>query len=425
MLQKILEHVLGRVARAVVKKYRPKIIAITGSVGKTTTRAACSAVVETRFRVRASAKNYNNELGVPITILGCAAPGRSPLKWLGIFLKGAWLLFSNDGLYPQVLILEMGADHPGDLAYLTSIAPPDIGVVTAVSAAHTEFFESIEGVLAEKKIVVTSVRVGGAAIINMDDAQLEKIRGEIRVPIFSFGFGDGASVRGRDVTVRYDSTGAPDGMEAEVVVDGQEMTIAVARALGRPVIYAALAAIAVGRAMELSAADMQRGLASFYPPAGRMRIVDGIKHTVLIDDTYNASPRAAREALDVLATVHTDGRRIAVLGDMLELGALTESAHREIGTCVADLKIDVLVTVGATARFIADAARASGMSDGAIFSFDTSVAAGAFIQERMHVGDLILIKGSQGARCEKIVKEIMAEPLRAEELLVRQDKTWV
>ncbi len=425
MLKRTLQRLLGSLARAVIRKYRPKIIAITGSVGKTTTRAACVAVLSTRFRVRGSDKNYNNELGVPITILGCDAPGRSPFAWLGIFLKGLWLLFENDALYPQVLVLEMGADHPGDLAYLISIAPPDIGVVTAVSAAHTEFFSSIDGVLAEKKIVVTSLDADKAAVINADDEQLNKIVEEIRAPVVSYGFSDNASVHGREVMVRYDAEGRPEGMEAQMLLDGQEIGLMVPRALGRPVIYSALAAAAVGRAMLLDVAEIQLGLATFDPPAGRMRIIDGVKRTTLIDDTYNASPRAAREALDILAQVRSGGRRVAVLGDMLELGALTEEAHREIGRHAAQLGVNLLITVGVAAHFIADEARAAGLDESAVFSFDASPEAGVFLQDRMHEGDVILIKGSQGVRCEKIVKEVMAEPLCAEKMLVRQGAGWV
>lgn len=425
MLKRTLERLLGSLARAVVRKYRPKIIAITGSVGKTTTRAACVAVLSTRFRVRGSDKNYNNEIGVPITILGCDAPGSSPFSWLGIFLKGLWLLFENDARYPQVLVLEMGADHPGDLAHLISIAPPDVGVVTAVAAAHTEFFASVDGVLAEKKVVVTSLSADNAAVINADDENLKKIIGEIRAPVVSFGFSVGATVQGREVEVRYSADGKPEGMEAEMVLDGQEVGLIIPRALGRPVVYAALAAAAVGRAMLLDSAEIQLGLATFDPPAGRLRIIDGIKRTTLIDDTYNASPRAAREALDILVQVKASGRRIAVLGDMLELGALTEETHREIGRHAAELHVDLLITVGAAAHFIADEARAAGLYDSAVFSFDVSPEAGKFLQERMHEGDVVLIKGSQGVRCEKIVKEVMAEPLRAEKLLVRQGKGWL
>lgn len=426
MVKQVLEKLLGTLARAVVKKYRPKIVAITGSVGKTTTRAACVAVLGMSFRVRGSMKNYNNELGVPISILGCDAPGHSVFKWGGVFLKGIWLLLANDPLFPQVLVLEMGADHPGDLAYLMSIAPPDVGVVTAVSAAHTEFFNSVEGVLEEKKVMITTLTENHFAIINGDDENLKSIVGEVRARLTSLGFSGDAHVQAQNVSVAYDSDGIPIGTHAEIRVDGSQFVVVIPRTLGVPVVYAALAGVSVGRALGLSSDEIQKGLMTFEPPAGRLRILEGIKHTTLIDDTYNSSPHATHAALDALANIQAHGRhKIAVLGDMLELGALTEETHREIGRYAAKSGITTLITVGFASRFTAEEAREAGLGEDHVFSFDTSVEAGSFLQERLQEGDVVLIKGSQGVRCERIVKEVMAEPLRAEDLLVRQTNKWL
>jgi UDP-N-acetylmuramoyl-tripeptide--D-alanyl-D-alanine ligase len=425
MLKHTLEKLLGIVARAVVKKYRPKIVAITGSVGKTTTRAACVAVLSTSFRVRGSLKNYNNELGVPISILGCDAPGHSIFKWIGVFLKGVWLLLANDPLFPQVLVLEMGADHPGDIEYLMSIAPPDVGVVTAVSAAHTEYFNSIEGVLAEKKVMITTLAEDHFAIINGDDENLKSIVGEVRARLMTLGFSGDAHVQAQKVSVAYDAEGNPEGTHTEIRLDGREFDLVIPRTLGVPVVYAALAGVSVGRALGLESDEIQKGLMSFQPPAGRLRILDGIKHTTLIDDTYNSSPHATHAALDALASIQARGHKIVVLGDMLELGALTEEAHREIGRYAAKSGITTLITVGPASRFTAEEARGGGLGEDHVFSFDTSAEAGSFLQERLHEGDTVLIKGSQGVRCERVVKEIMAEPLEAEKLIVRQSKEWV
>lgn len=426
MIKRTLERMLGTLARAVVRKYRPQIVAITGSVGKTTTKSACVAVLAVRFRVRGSEKNFNNELGVPLTIIGVDAPGRNPLKWFACFLKGALMLLDSDPLYPQVLVLEMGADHPGDIGYLMSIAPPDVGVVTAVSAAHTEFFESVDGVLAEKKKMVTRLAADKTAIVNADDEQLASVRGEIEAHRVTFGFSAHAQIRAGEITTRYGAQGTPLGTEVQLVADEETAPLYIPDAVGRPVVYAALAGVAVGRAMGLGFPEIQLGLNAFTPPAGRMRVIAGIKKTTIVDDTYNASPRAALEALDAVAQLQNARRKIAVLGDMLELGALTESTHREVGTaCAASHAFEMLVTVGPAARFIAGAARAGGMLESDVFSFDSAPDAGAFLQDRLHEGDIVLVKGSQGVRCEKIVKEIMAEPERASELLVRQSEKWL
>lgn len=424
-MKRLVTRGLGILARQVVKKYRPTVVAITGSVGKTTTRSACVSVLSARFRVRGSAKNYNNELGVPLTVFDMEAPGRNIASWVALYWKGILQLLVNDPLFPQVLVVEMGADHPGDIAYLMSIAPPDVSVVTAVSAAHTEFMGSVEGVLREKKTLMTGIGADKIAIYNGDDEYLPSVveAGEIRARTLSYGFVSGASVRGKEVTVTYDESGNPSGMEAQVIIDGSQQTIRIPRVLGRPAVYAALAGSAVGYALGMSVHEIEQGLSTFEAPAGRMRIIEGIKGVTLIDDTYNSSPKAAHEALAIVSTM--PGRRIAVMGDMLELGSITEAAHREVGNAIALAGFDMLVTVGPLSKFIATQARESGMDEQAVFSFDTAEEAGVFLQDRIRDEDIILVKGSQGVRCEKIVKELMADPLRAEELLVRQSKAWV
>lgn len=416
MIFRALTFLLGWCARAIVQKYRPRIVAITGSVGKTTTCSAVAAALSRSWRLRASAKNYNNELGVPLTIIGADAPGSSPFAWCGIFLKAFWLLAVRTNSYPLLLVVEMGADHPGDIAHLIKIAPPDVGVLTAVSPAHTEFFGSVAGVLAEKKLIPASLRPSGVAVLNVDDELVNSIVGEISCRVVTVGASDAADVR-----VEYELTAT--GTRVHVYAD-EDMTFNVHGVLGAPVAHACAMAIAVAQSLGCSSAQIRDGLFTFQPPSGRMRLLDGVKRTKLIDDTYNASPRAAREALEALAKYPTAGRRIAVLGDMRELGALSDKLHEEIGALIVSLQIDLLITVGADARFFARGARAAVMSEDRVFSFDAPYEAGKFLQERMQEGDLILIKGSQGIRCEKIVKEVMAEPERAGELLVRQGKGW-
>ncbi len=378
MIKRTLERMLGVAARAIVQKYKPKIVAITGSVGKTTTKTAIAAVLSQRFRVGWSAKNFNNELGVPLTILQRDAPGRSPVAWIKLFFRAVALLVGTDPLFPQIFVIEMGADHPGDIAYLLTIAPADVGVLTSVSAAHTEFFKSLDGVLAEKKLVVTQLAPHGIAIINGDDALCASLAPEIRAHLFSFGFGETVSVRARSWQFH------PDGMTAEIMVEGEVISVRLRGVIGRPVIYSALAAVQVGAALGLTLSEIHDGLTQFEAPEGRMRLLGGIKNTVLIDDTYNASPSAFLEAIDALTSLPTPHHHIVVLGDMLELGALTEDAHRRVGARVAEQHCDLLITVGAAARYSAEQARTAGMDENAIFSFGNSVDAGKFLQERMH-----------------------------------------
>lgn len=416
--------ILGVMTRRIIKKYAPRIVAITGSVGKTSTKVACAAVLGTKFHVRSAAKNYNNVLGLPLAILGLDAPGLNPFKWLANFYEAVRLLCTRDPRFPRVFILEFGADHPGDITYLCSIAPPDVSVITAISAAHTEFFGSVEGVRAEKKIIATGLASTGTAILNRDDALVDSIANETRARVVTFGFG-GGQIKCTRTQVHYNADGTPSGTEIGVQTDGGEVGMFVPGVLGRPVAYAALAAVAVGQVFDMTIEEISRGLAAAQFPPGRMRIISGIKQTTIIDDTYNASSRAMTEAVRALVELHADHHRIAVLGDMLELGALTEDEHRKIGLLVATSPVDLLVTVGAASRFIGTAAVEGGMDEAHVLHFDSSDSAGRFLQDKIEQGDVILVKGSQGVRCEKTVKEIMAEPARAGQLLVRQDKKWL
>ena len=204
------------------------------------------------------------------------------------------------------------------------------------------------------------------------------------------------------------------------------MPVLLPKVIGYNSIYAALAAAAVGIAFDMNLVEISKALEKFDSPRGRMNLIDGIKHTLIVDDTYNSSPLSVTSALDIVSKIPVirGARKFAVLGDMLELGNYSEEGHREAGRYVFTSGINKLIVVGERARDIARGAEQASMLRDNIFHFANTEDAGRFIQNRMRQGDLIFIKGSQGMRMEKIVKEIMAEPLRAKGLLVRQDETW-
>ncbi len=193
--------------------------------------------------------------------------------------------------------------------------------------------------------------------------------------------------------------------------------------MGRAQSYAAAGAAALGLILGINLVKIAEALGSYAPPAGRFKIIDGIKGSVIIDDTYNASPLAMQEALKTLGELKAE-RKIAMLGDMLEIGKYTLEAHEAMGKLAAET-VQILVTVGDKAKFIAESARGAGTSRDSIFEFQDIYGAGKFLQDKIQRGDIILIKGSQGVRLEKVVKEIMAEPEKAGELLVRQNKEWL
>ncbi|MFZ2804384.1 MAG: Mur ligase family protein [Patescibacteria group bacterium] len=430
-LQSSLETFLGACAKRALRREKPTVIAVAGSVGKTSTKAAIAIALgagEKGSDVAASEKNYNNELGVPLTIFGCDAPHRSPLRWM-VLLSKAWL--TSVGwmrLRAKVFVLEMATDKPGDLAYLLDIAPPSIGVLTAIGAEHTEFFGSIEAVAKEEAAVLDALLEDGMAIVNADDPLVHEAALRTKAQYVSFGMSDSAMSRIVSSSVAIDETHPEtSGLTVRISLYGAVSTLHLAGCVGRAQTYAVAAALAVCATFDHDIdAAIQRLESSFKMP-GRMRLLEGIKRTWLIDDTYNSSTLAALSAIRDLAAfpITSPGRRIAALGDMLELGALAEDAHREMGHAAAEAGIDMLIACGTLAHVTAQGARDAGMSDDRIFVFAKSPEVGLFIQERLKEHDVVLIKGSQGIRMERVTKELMAHPDKAEELLVRQSPDWL
>lgn len=425
MFKKILQVKLRFFTKRIIKKYQPKIIGITGSVGKSSAKEAIFAVLNSKFKARVSSGNYNNEIGLPLSVIGSKSGNKSLIKWAGIFLKALGLILFKDKNYPEILILEIGADRKGDIKYLVNIAKPEVGVVTAIAPVHVEFFGNLDGIIKEKQYLISHLPEEGVAILNYDDKNVLSMAKKNRGELITFGFEDGADIKAIEALIDIKENGA-GGTSFKVIYQGSAVPVYLFGVLGKQHIYSAIAAIAVGISCGMNLMETTDALKNYKAPQGRMNIVAGIKNTVLIDDTYNSSPIASLAALDVLrdASILEEAKRIAVLGDMLELGEYTEEGHQEVGRRVVKNGIDLLITVGERSHFTVEEAKSAGMSSDKIISFDYAEEAGRYLQDIMEEGDVILIKGSQGVRMEKVVKEVMAEPLRAKELLVRQEKSW-
>lgn len=420
-MRKFLEKRLAAQARRLLRRAHPEIVAITGSVGKSSAKQAVAAVLARLGSVLVSPKNFNTEIGVPLTILRLPAGGRSPWRWLGILWRGCARSWGDVREYPSMLVLEMGADKPGDIAYLINLAPPKISVVTTVGESHVEKFGSIENVAKEKRTLVEKLPKDGCAVLNRDDERVWAMRERTKARVMSFGFHESADVRALEVSMNYALDGAGTcGMRFKITAGGSTIPVFLPNILGRHAIYAALAAAAVGLAKGMNLVAIADGLAAYEPPPGRTRVIPGIKRTVLIDDTYNASPKSTKAALEILKELPADEsrRKFAVLGDMLELGVLTVGGHEEIGRKAVECGADCLVFVGEKMGDAEKAALAAGASPDKLFHFSTPGEAGRFVQERMKQGDIVLIKGSRGMHMEIVVKELMADPLAADSLLV-------
>ncbi|MDP3964122.1 MAG: UDP-N-acetylmuramoyl-tripeptide--D-alanyl-D-alanine ligase [bacterium] len=425
-MKRLLQSILASLARGILRRYQPKVVAVTGSVGKTSAKEAIALVLGKKFLVRKSGKNYNNEIGVPLTVIGIDSGNRNPFAWFSIIAKAWALTHGPKKEYPEVLVMELGADHPGDIRFLTNLVSPEIGVVTAVGPVHLEFFSTIEKVANEKGELIKGLPQKGWAILNADDDLVVPMKEASNAQKLTYGFGEKADVRLTDITVVYDTLPPhwPKGMRGKIIHAGNVVPVAFPGIIGRHQLYSPMAAVAVGLSMGMHLIEITKSLSEYRSPAGRMNLIPGIKKTMLIDDSYNSSPVAAEEALETIQHIQSKGSKYAALGDMAELGQYTETGHEEVGV-VASHSVDFIITVGEKSRTIAQAALSQGFPKDRVFRFDYAQEAGKFLQHRIKPGDILLIKGSQVARMEKVTKELMAEPLRATQLLVRQSPKWL
>ncbi len=412
-------------ARLTILRYRPKIVGITGSVGKTSTKRAIVAVLARTHRVRIAEGNLNNEIGISLSILGDwserelqlvsrersagAAKLRKLLFWLKVFCVGAWRIIVKSKRYPEVLVLEYGADRPGDVLRLMRIARPDIGIVTAVGdvPVHVEFYSGPKDVAREKARLIERLLPGNFAILNHDDDMVDSLRDRTRGHVMTYGFEQGADLRIARLSYRTVES-IPAGISFKFEYEGSSVPIRMDGVFGKAPAYAAAAAACVGLIFDMNLLTISEALADYVPAPSRMELLPGIKRTLIIDDSYNASPLSMRAALDTLRELPAP-RKIAVLGDMLEIGKYTVEAHESIGRQAAET-VDALVTIGARAKFIADAAREAGMRKEHIYSFDTLEEAIQPLTRSMSKGDLVLIKGSHAMGLDAIVSAVTAEP---------------
>lgn len=412
---------LGALAKAIVRKYRPRVVMITGSVGKTSTKDAVAAALAPHFYLWASAKSFNSELGVPLTIIGAENPWSNPLAWLSVFGEGFMhLLFRSH--YPKLLVLEVGADKPGDLAGILDIATPDAVIVTRLPQVpvHVEAYADPSAVREEEFSPAYALPPGAPLIVSSKDTFALELASQSSADVISVGFSETANVRVGEPEIEY-IDGVPTGISADVVIDGEHYALKVADVVGRPQILAPANALALAVALGIPAVKAIDALTHYAPPPGRSRVLKGKDGSIIIDDTYNASPAATEEALVTLGKIAGAKRRIAVLGDMLELGRYSVSEHERIGGIVAE-HADALITVGERAEAMGTIA-AQHFPPDRVQSFANAEVAADFLESRVGEGDVILVKGSQSMRMERIVKRLLANPEDAM-YLVRQDEEW-
>jgi UDP-N-acetylmuramoyl-tripeptide--D-alanyl-D-alanine ligase len=421
-MKKILQLKLKILAKLVIWRQKPKVVAITGSVGKTSSKNAICQVLRSRYRVSGGLKNYNNEIGLPLSIIGSLSPKRNIFAWFLIFCKALRLIIFKSKKYPEVLVLEMGIDRPGDMDYLCSIAKPSVGVVTAVGHSHIEFFGSKGKIKEEKQKLVKALPASGLAVLNCDDDLVCQMANLSRSKVLKYGFTSEAELKAQDLIYNLERGNYDlSGLNFKFNYNGSIVPVVMDNVITKSAVYAALSAASVALHFGLNLIDIASSLKDFSLPNGRMNTLIGINHSFIIDDSYNSSPESCKLALEVFDKIKIDKEsfKYAVLGDILELGDMSEEIHREIGKYISKLDIDFLVLVGRESEFIGEEASKRGFLKDNIFYLKNSTEAGLFIQDRIRPGDVMLFKGSRGMKMEEAIKKVMINPEKSASLLVK------
>lgn len=416
MFKRLIQKKLERYVRKYFRKHpEVKLVIVTGSVGKTSTKVAIGTVLSEKFRIRMHEGNHNAELSAPLAILGVEYPSniRSIGQWRAVFKAGRERIKEPTDV--DVIVQEVGSDHPGEVPHFGTYATPDIAVVTAVSAEHMEFFVTLDAVAAEELAAANFAKL---ALINRDDIDGKYAQDLTNGSIDTYGTSAAAEYHflEENFSIEAGHTGKFVSPEWNDMV---EVTI---RVVGEHNVRPAIAAGAVGVKLGMTADQVAAGLAKIKPVAGRMNPLRGVEGSIILDDTYNSSPLAVASALNTLYSL-TAPQRIAVLGSMNELGPSSPEEHRRVGELCDRESLDWVVTVGEDAnKYLAPAAELKGCQ---VRSFKTALEAGAFVHQVLEQGAIVLFKGSQGGIFLEEGIKIVLHETEEESQLVRQSSEWL
>ena len=419
-----LKLVLRWMAIVTLKRHCPTVIAITGSVGKSSTKEAVSTVLSSRFRVRQSPGNFNNEIGVPLTILGLLDTKQSSMaRFLMVPFRFLWTLCLPRKQYPEMLILELGIDRVGDMEYLLGFLSPTVGILTTISTSHLEFFKSLSVVSREKGRLILSLPKNGLAVLNADEPRVMKFKDKTKAAVLSYGFGEGADVRGTHVSFFRDATTQSIGSSFKLEYGGKIIPVRLPNIIAEHHISAALAAAAVGLFFKMNPLEVAEALRNFQSLPGRMRLFEGVRQSFIVDDTYNASPKSLLAALKTLKSLESS-RRVVALGDMLELGADSDRAHRDVAKWILDGGIQEVFLLGKNMLLAKEELERIGFPGNHVHWFPDPDSLGKQLAVSVCEGDTVLLKGSQGMRLEKAVERVLLDPSGMAARLCRQSDEW-
>lgn len=414
MFKKILQRRIERKAAQYLKRHKPVLVVVTGSVGKTSTKQAIATVLSEKYRVRAHLGNHNTAMSTPLSIVGVEYPDdvrsfgawRQVLRTMNLRIK--------EPKDVDVIVQELGTDAPGDIAVFGRYLRPNIAVVTAVSEEHMEFFGTLDAVAKEELSVA---HFSELTVVNRDDISAKYAELADTHTIDTYGFSEKAEYR-----LVVQDANPLDGRIGQLICPEWGEVPLNFQLIGDHSLKAAVGAACVAAKLGLSSQQIAVGVSKIKATAGRMQVLRGLDDTILIDDTYNASPLAVRAALETLNKVDAP-MRIAILGSMNELGSTSPQAHEQVGTLCDPSKLDWVVTIGEEAKkYLAPAAMQKGCQ---VEEFMSPYDAGAFVHRVMKPGAVILAKGSQNGVFAEEALKVLLHSTEEESQLVRQSEAWL
>ncbi len=407
MKRKILQILLYLITKKIINKYNPFIIGVTGSVGKTSTKNAIAILLKKYFSVRESYGNLNTEIGVPLVFIGKKKKdNNSFFSWLQVILFGIKIILFKIKDYPQIIIVEMGADKPKDISYLTEMVKINIGVITFIgdNPVHLENYSNLQELILEKSQIIRKLNKNDYAILNFDDDKTKQLIETTKAKVISFGFNEKADVRINNFDYFYQDEKIK-GIVFDIFYKNKKETIHLLNCLGKSFAYNVAAAIACAVSLGIDFSGELSIFKDLKPEKSRMNLIKSKNSYDVIDDTYNSSPASVKMALQTISCLPGQ-RKIVVLGDMKELGDKSKEIHRQIGELVFSVA-DVLITVGEEAYQIKQKLIEMGFNVDNVYSFKESKQAAQEINNIIKSGDLIFVKGSRSMEMEEIVKVIV------------------
>jgi len=433
MKRKFIQYILWFLAKLTLWCYKPMVIAVTGSTGKSSTKEAIYYALKNDFQVERSTSNLNTEIGLPLTIIQGYDAKKNVFLWLANIFHTLGLIILKRKNYPKIWVLEISEDQPHLVSYLARLCRPKIGVISWIGEipVHVEFHPSAKALQEEIQKLVGYLPQDGTAILNYDNSLSLEAKEKTKAKVTTYGFNNGADVKISDYSFIMDKDLSKIGMTLRLEYQGSYVPLRIIGVFGKAQAYALAAGVAAGLSLDLNLVHIVESLGDYRVLKARTNFVRGIKNTWILEDSYNSNPDALRVILEIYndlvvvikkGNIYNIKRRVLALGDMRELGKYSDEAHQKAAPQIID-NADILIAVGKKMKITTEECLKLGFPQEHIYWFENSFDAGKKAKELIQAGDLFLVKGSRGIHMEQVTLAIMQEPEKAKDYLSFEEPT--